>query len=86
MQKRAEEEDKRRTRHSTSVATWLAPLQKAPVNVTRDDVYSGGREAILKAGRKLKRETLARRKNLDLGRWQRPNLYISAGSNLSRMF
>lgn len=36
-------------------------------NVTPDDVYFGKREEILKERRKLKKQTLARRKTINLG-------------------
>ena len=37
-------------------------------NVTPDDVYSGAREEIVEKGRKLKEQTLARRKTINLGK------------------
>ena len=37
-------------------------------NVTPDDVYSGTREEILGKRRKLKKQTLARRKAINLGK------------------
>ena len=37
-------------------------------NVTPDDVYFGKREEILEKRRKLKQQTLARRKNINLGK------------------
>jgi hypothetical protein len=40
--------------------------------VTPDDVYFGSKERILKARRKLKAETLARRKAINLGEEAEP--------------
>jgi hypothetical protein len=40
--------------------------------VTLDDVYFGSKERILKARRKLKAETLARRKAINLGEEAEP--------------
>ena len=47
-------------------------------NVTPDDVYFGRTEAVLEARRKLKAETSARRKTINLGQRGRISTLISA--------
>ena len=53
-------------------------------NVTSDDVYSGRREAILEARRKLKAATLARRKAVNLA--TKPKVSTNSGTQLCQMF
>lgn len=53
-------------------------------NVTLDDVYYGRREMILEARRKLKVETLVRRKAVNLG--TKPNLYPNLSRPVCQMF
>ena len=53
-------------------------------NITPDDVYFGRREAILDSRRKIKAETLARRKAVNLG--TKPNVSTNFDTQVCRMF
>jgi putative transposase len=53
-------------------------------NVTPDDVYFGRREELLRERRKLKAETLTRRKALNLA--TKPKVSINSSTQVCQMF
>ena len=62
----------------------LQRYHEALGNVTPDDVYYGRRETILEARRKLKAETLTRRKAINLG--VKPKVSTNSSTQVCQMF